>query len=51
MVLNKFCMPTTHACTADPFNAANNLPVGFLAGWAALQADLRVNPPADPLAD
>jgi hypothetical protein len=44
--LNSIRMSTTHARTADPFNAAADLPDGFLADWAALQADLRANPPA-----
>jgi hypothetical protein len=31
-------MPTTHTRTANPFNA--DTPVGLLAAWAELQADL-----------
>jgi ribonuclease HI len=43
-LLNTIRMPTTHARTADPFNA--DAPVGFLTAWAELQAALRDNPPA-----
>jgi hypothetical protein len=43
-LLNTIRTPTTHAHTADPFNA--DVPEGFLAAWAELQAALRAKPPA-----
>jgi hypothetical protein len=43
-LLNRLHMPTTHARSADPFNAPA---VGLLPAWAELQAALRANPPAD----
>jgi hypothetical protein len=41
-------MPTIHARTAAPFKGAADLPEGFLADWAALQADIRVNSSVHP---